>query len=37
LHGAAALECATAADDEGEVVRAQLGVSVGRVGVGVTG
>lgn len=37
LHGAAALEGAAAADDEGEVVRAQLGVGVGRVRVGVPG
>jgi hypothetical protein len=35
LHGAAALEGAAAADDEGEVVRPQLGVRVGSVGVGV--
>ena len=37
LHGAAALEGAAAADDEGEVVRPQLGVRVGSVGVGVAG
>lgn len=35
LHGAAALECASAADDEGEVVSTQLGVCVGCVGVSV--
>ena len=35
LHGAAALEGAAATDDEGEVVGSQLGVGVGRVGVGV--
>lgn len=34
LHGAAALERLPAADDEGEVVRAQVAVRVGRVGVG---
>ena len=34
LHGAAALEGAAAADDEGEVVRAQLAVGGWRVGVG---
>lgn len=37
LHGAAALEGAAAADDEGEVVGAELGVGVGGVGVGVAG
>lgn len=37
LHGAASLEGAAAADDEGEVVGAQLGVGVGGVGVGVAG
>lgn len=37
LHGTAALECVAAADDEGEVVSSQLGVIVGRVGVGVSG
>lgn len=37
LHGAAALEGAAAADDEGEVVGAQLGVRVGSVGVGIPG
>ena len=35
LHGAAALEGPAAADDEREVVGSQLGVCVGRVGVGV--
>lgn len=35
LHGAAALEGGAAADDEREVVGTQLGVGVGRVGVGV--
>lgn len=35
LHGAAALEGGAAADDEGEVVGAQLGVGVGCVVVGV--
>ena len=35
LHGAAALEGAAAADDEGEVVGPELGVGVGSVGVGV--
>ena len=37
LHGAAALESAAAADDEGEVVRSQLRVGVGGVGVSVAG
>lgn len=37
LHGAAALEGAAAADDEGKVVGTQLGVRVGGVGVGVAG
>lgn len=37
LHGAAALEGAAAADDEGEIVCAQLGVGVGCVGVCVSG
>lgn len=37
LHGAAPLERAAAADDEGEVVGAQLRVGVGRVCVGVAG
>lgn len=37
LHGAAALEGAAAADDEGEIVCAQLGVCVGCVGVCVSG
>lgn len=31
LHGAAALKGAAAADDEGQVMGAQLGVGVGRV------
>lgn len=35
LHGAAALEGAAAADDESEVVCAQLGVGVGGVGIGI--
>lgn len=35
LHGAAALEGAATADDEGEIVRAQLGVGIRSVGVGV--
>lgn len=35
LHGAAALEGGAAADDEGEVVVAQLGIRVGCVGVGI--
>lgn len=35
LHGAAALEGGPAADDQGKVVGAQLGVGVRRVGVGV--
>lgn len=35
LHGAAALEGTAAADDEGEVVGAELGVRVGGVGVGI--
>lgn len=35
LHGAAALKGTAAADYEGEVVGPQLGVGVGRVGVGV--
>ena len=37
LHRAATLECPSAADDEGEVVRTELGVRVGGVGVGVAG
>jgi hypothetical protein len=37
LHGAAALEGAAAADDEGEIVCAQLGVGVGCVGVCISG
>ena len=37
LHGAAALEGVAAADDERKVVRAQLGVAGGRVGVGKAG
>ena len=37
LHGAASLEGAAAADDEGEVVGAQLGVGIGGVGIGVAG
>lgn len=37
LHGAAALEGAAAADDEGQVVSTQLGVAVGRVCVGIAG
>jgi len=37
LHRAAALEGVAAADDEGEVVGAQLGVAGGSVGVGETG
>lgn len=37
LHGAAALERAPAADDEGEIVGAQLGVGVRSIGVGITG
>ena len=37
LHGSAALEGGAAADDEGEVVSPQLGVRVGRVGVGEAG
>jgi hypothetical protein len=37
LHGAAALEGAAAADDEGEVVGAEFGVGVGGVGVCVAG
>lgn len=35
LHGAATLEGGAAADDEGEVVGAKLGVGVGCVGVGI--
>lgn len=35
LHGAAALEGGAAADDEGEVVVAQLGIRVGCVGVSI--
>lgn len=35
LHAAAVLEGGAAADDERQVVVAQLGVGVGRVGVGV--
>jgi hypothetical protein len=37
LHRAAALESIPAADDQRQVVRAQLGVGGGRVGVGVAG
>lgn len=37
LHGAAALEGRAAADDEREVVGAQLGVCIGRVGVSIPG
>jgi hypothetical protein len=37
LHGAAALESSTAADDESKVVGSQLGVCVWGVGVGVAG
>lgn len=37
LHGAAALERATAADYEGQVVGAEFGVGVRCVGVGVAG
>lgn len=37
LHGAASLKGAAAADDEGQVVGAQLGVGVRGVGVGVAG
>lgn len=33
LHGPASFESAAAADDEGEIVRAQLAVGGGRVGV----
>ena len=36
LHGAAALEGAAAADDEGEIVCPQFRVRVGRVCVGVS-
>ena len=35
LHGPAALECASAADYEREVVSAEFGIGVGSVGVGV--
>lgn len=37
LHGAAALECVPATDDQGEIVRPQLRVVVGCVVVGVAG
>lgn len=37
LHRAAPLEGASAADDEGEVVRPQLRVTIRRVGIGVSG
>ena len=37
LHGTASLEGAAAPDDEGEVVRPQLGVGVGGIGIGVPG
>lgn len=37
LHGTAPLEGAAAPDDEGKVVRPQLGVGVGRISVGVPG
>jgi len=36
LHGAAALESVAAADDEREIVRTQLRVRVGSVGVGIS-
>lgn len=35
LHGAAALEGAAAADDQGKIVCSKLGVGVGGMGVGV--
>lgn len=37
LHGSAALEGGAAANDEGEVVCSQLGVGIGRVGIGEAG
>ena len=37
LHRAAPLECGSAADDEGEVVRSQFGVSIGGMVVCVSG
>ena len=37
LHSPATLECASAADYEGEVVSSELGVCVGCIGVGVAG
>lgn len=35
LHSTAALEGAAGSDDESEVVRPELGIGVGRVGVGI--
>ena len=35
LHGPAPLEGVSTADDEGQVVSSELGVRVGRVGIGV--
>jgi hypothetical protein len=35
LHGPAPFECVSTADDESQVVSSELGVRVGRVGVGV--
>lgn len=37
LHCAATLECIATANDEREVVRSQLGIACGRVGVGKAG
>ena len=37
LHSPATLECASAADYEGEVMSSELGVCVGCIGVGVAG
>ena len=35
LHCSTALECAAAPDNEGKIMCPQLGVSVGRVGIGI--
>jgi hypothetical protein len=37
LHRTASLECVTRTNDQCEIVRSQLGIIVGRVGVGVAG
>lgn len=35
LHGPAALECASASDDESEIMGSKLGVGIRRIGVSV--